>query len=103
MGPDALRLNGALFRCSRNFWDVADGVSVEERLAFAFRRRKCSSMMFRTPFRSGMLSGYGVLTLFPQGHLTWSGGVMATPSFCRPSGSRGGCVAFTLPVNDDEM
>jgi hypothetical protein len=36
MGPDALRLNGALFRCSRNFWDVADAMSAEECLAFAF-------------------------------------------------------------------
>jgi hypothetical protein len=60
MGPDALRLNGALFRCSRNFWDVADDISAEERLAFAFPAPQMSSTMFRTPFRSGMSSGYGI-------------------------------------------
>jgi len=84
MGPGALRRNGALFRCSRNVWNAADDISAKERLAFASRRRKCSSVMFRTPFRSGIWSGDGRLTLFAQGHLFWSGGAMITPSFCRP-------------------
>ena len=103
MGPGALRRNGALFRCSRNFWDVADDISAGERLAFASRRRKCSSAIFRTPFHSGIWSGDGRLTLFAQGQFFWSGGVMTTPSFCRSRGSSGVRVAFTLPVHDDAM
>ena len=94
MGPGALRRNGALFRCSRNFWDVADDISAGERLAFASRRRKCSSAMFRTPFRSGIWSGDGRLTLSVQGQFFWSGGVMATPSFCRSLRDR---AAFASP------
>src|SRR5277367_4485817 len=59
--------NGALFRCSRNVWNAADDISAKERLAFASRRRECWSTMSRTPFRSGMWSGDGALTLVAPG------------------------------------
>jgi hypothetical protein len=70
MGPDALRLNGALFRCSRNFCDVADDISAKERLAFASPRRACWSMMFERPFHPGVQSGNGVVTLVARSHIS---------------------------------
>jgi len=66
------------------------------RLAFAARRRGRWSTCFGTPFRSGMWGGDGVSTLVAQGHSSWSGGVMATPSFCRPSRPAATHVAFAF-------
>lgn len=66
------------------------------RLAFAARRHGCWSSCFGTPFRCGISSGDGVSTLIAQGHSSWSGGVMATPSFCRASGRAAAGVAFAF-------
>src|ERR1700722_10587882 len=75
--------NGALFRGRRNFWHVADDKSETETLGLRVPAPQMSSTMFGTPFRSGIWSGDGRLTLFVQGPYSWSGGVMATPTFCR--------------------
>src|ERR1700722_10378160 len=85
-GPRRASAERGPVRGQRNFWDVADDNSEAKRLAFAYQLRKCSSVMFETPFRSGIWGGDGRLTLFVQGPYSWSGGVMATPTFCRSEG-----------------
>jgi len=66
-GPRRLGRTGALFRCSRNFWDVADDISADN----AWPSRPPPSMFgqrfMRTPFRSGISSGYGASTLVTPG------------------------------------
>jgi hypothetical protein len=103
MGPGALWRNGALFRCSRNFWDDADDISARKRLAFAFRRRGCRSTMFRTPFRSGMWSGEGASTLAAPGSFLLVRRSHGYPVFLPRLRIGRPCVAFTLPVHDDAV
>ena len=82
----ALRRSGALFAVSETSGMLQMINRRRKRLAFARQLRKCSSVMFETPFRSGIWGGDGRLTLFVQGPYSWSGGVMATPTFCRSEG-----------------
>jgi hypothetical protein len=56
------------------------------RLAFAVRSRRCSSTMFRTPFRSGMSSGDSVLTLVAPGSSLL---VRRSHGYLRPSAALG--------------
>jgi hypothetical protein len=70
-------------------------------LAFAVRRRRCSSTMFRTPFRSGMSSGDGVSTLVAPGSSLIVRRSHGYPVFLSPFRQGDVCVAFTLPVHDD--
>jgi hypothetical protein len=103
MGPGALRRNGALFRCSRNVWNAADDISAKERLAFASPRRKCSSAMLRTPFRSGMWSGEGASTPAAPGSFLLVRRSHGYPVFLPRFRIGRPCVVFTLPVHDDAM
>ena len=45
-GPRRSWRIGALFRCSRNFWDVADDISAEKALGLRARRRDVWSVIF---------------------------------------------------------
>jgi hypothetical protein len=76
---------------------------LRNRLAFAARRRRCWSTMFRTPFRSGMSSGDGVSTLVAPGSSLMVRRSHGYPVFLPPFGQGDVCVAFTLPVHDDAM
>ena len=98
VGPDALWRCGALFRISRNFCEFADDIPAEMTLGLRARRLGCTLQFFcQAPFRSGIGAA---TTLRPQprwGQSFLSGGVMATPTFCRaPCEGRDACVAVIL-------
>jgi hypothetical protein len=82
VGPGALRRSGALFAVSETS-GMLQMLIGGETLGLRVPTPQMSSTMFGTPFRSGIWGGDGRLTLFVQGPYSWSGGVMATPTFCR--------------------
>ena len=73
------------------------------RLAFALTAARDVVRDFGAPFRSGMWSGDGALTLVAPGSLPLARRSHGYPVFLPAFPSAGGCVAFALPVHDDVM
>jgi len=92
--------------CSRsaNFWDVADDRSEAKRLAFASRRRKCSSVMFQNALPLWHMEQRRTFDPVRPGSLLLVRRSHGYPVFLPLlEGSSGGCVVLTLPVHDDAM
>ena len=82
-GPRRPWRTGALFRCSRNFREFTDDISAEETLGLRARRLGCTfRRLYQAPFRSGIRAATALRPQSRWGHALWSGGVMATPTFC---------------------
>ena len=73
------------------------------RLAFALPAAGYVVGDFGAPFRSGMWSGDGALTLVTPGSFLLVRRSHGYPVFLPAFPSAGGCVAFALPVHDDVM